>query len=216
MNREEAIEVCRLAKTISPSQPMDDYTPDAWALILRKWRKGDALLALEELGSNQEWIHVSHVVKEIKRIRRNRVLAYGTPPDPPATLNADDPQAYAAFLARTNEQIADGQIVRAEDDRAQLPRRNIRELGQAGKAIDARDAIEAARMRVQETEGERVAERDAKQRRIEEMRASDRNARSEEGTDQRDVCAFCRGTHPADLDHCICSEDQRAAEGWAS
>jgi len=33
---------------------------------------------------------------------------------------------------------------------------------------------------------------------------------------QRDVCAFCRGTHPADLDHCICSEDQRAAEGWAS
>jgi len=30
--------------------------------------------------------------------------------------------------------------------------------------------------------------------------------------DQRAVCAFCRGTHPADLDHCTCGEDQRAAE----
>ena len=36
------------------------------------------------------------------------------------------------------------------------------------------------------------------------------------GRAQRAVCAFCRGTHPADLDHCTCGEDQRAAEGWAS
>ena len=108
MNQDEALRLLRMVKAISPAQAVDDYSPEAWALILRKHRYEDAELALEQLGGEREYIHVSHIVGRIKRIRRDRLDDYGTLPDPPSTLDPGDTAAYAEWLRKTTRYIADG------------------------------------------------------------------------------------------------------------
>lgn len=108
MNQDEALRLLRMVKAISPAQAVDDYSPEAWALILRNHRYADAETALEQLGGEQEYIHVSHIVARIKRIRRDRIDDYGTLPDPPSSLDPSDTRAYTAWLARTTRDIADG------------------------------------------------------------------------------------------------------------
>lgn len=110
MNAEEALRICRLAKAISPAQAVDDFTPEAWAVVLRPHQYADAELALEQLGGEQEWIHVSHVVRRIKRIRAGRLSAFGDLPAPPADL-ADRPVEYQAWQADLVRRIADGRPV---------------------------------------------------------------------------------------------------------
>lgn len=185
MNAEQALHLCKLAKTISPAQAVDEFTPAAWALILEDVRFEDARQALKELGGEQEWIHVSHIVARVKRIRRDRVLDFGTLPDPPADLDPDDTGAHARWLRETTEAIADGRYTREDVPPEAISSRRdvIRELGQA-KSIDAalttrplREAHEQARRELQAAEGQRKAEREERQRRLEEMRAADRAAR---------------------------------------
>lgn len=107
MNEAEALQICRLAKAASPAQSVDEYTPDLWALVLEPHRFIDARQALVELAASQEWIHVSHIVKQIKLVRRNRVLAFGALPDPPSDIEAD-PERYSHWLRATTRAIADG------------------------------------------------------------------------------------------------------------
>lgn len=105
---QEALKLCRMAKALSPAQAVDEFTPTAWSLILRKVRYCDAELALEELGGEQVYIHVSHIVKRVKRIRRDRIDDFGTLPDPPSSLDPADTEGYQRWLAETTRAIADG------------------------------------------------------------------------------------------------------------
>jgi hypothetical protein len=104
MSPAEAINICRLAKTISPAQAVDEYTPEAWALVLRNIRYVDAEEALAQLGGEQEWIHVSHIVKRVKAIRNNRIMKFG-PFEVPDGLS---PVEYARFIETAHRAIADG------------------------------------------------------------------------------------------------------------
>lgn len=104
MTPEETLRICRLAKALSPAQAMDEFTPEAWAVVLAPFRVEDATEAIQQLGGEQEWIHVSHIVARIKRIRRDRILAFG-PTDPPAGL---DDAGYHRWLVATQKAIADG------------------------------------------------------------------------------------------------------------
>lgn len=109
MNREDAIKLCRLAKAASPAQAVDEYTPDLWFAVLGKYRFADAYEALIELAGDQEWVHVSHVRARIKRIRRDRVDAFGVLPDPPS--ECFEPADYRKWYADTVRAIADGEAV---------------------------------------------------------------------------------------------------------
>lgn len=138
MTPEETLKVCRLAKALSPAQAVDDYTPEAWHLVLKGHRCEDALLALEQLGGEQEWIHVSHIAGRIKRIRRDRVLEYGALPDPPPELDPADTGAYSRFQYETIQRIADGDLVRPRhpEPPALLGTRDVvGELGQVGQNV---------------------------------------------------------------------------------
>lgn len=106
MNETEALTLCRLAKSASPAQAMDEYTPQLWHEVLKDYRFEDCKTALIELAGEQEWLHVSHVVARVKKIRRARILAHG-PIEFPAALS-NDPDAEARWHKQAIERIADG------------------------------------------------------------------------------------------------------------
>jgi hypothetical protein len=108
---DEALRICRLAKALSPAQAVDEYTPEAWALVLRDVRYSDAEAALVELGGEREWIHVSHIKARVRRIRDERMRTFGTIPDPPDEVCADA-ERYHHWYADTVRAIRDGSVTR--------------------------------------------------------------------------------------------------------
>lgn len=186
MNAEEALHLCKLAKTISPAQAVDEFTPAAWALILEDIRFEDARLALKQLGGEQQYTHVSDIVQRVKRIRRDRVLDFGPLPDPPPHIDPDNTRALIQWQKETTEAIADGDYRRPESAAPDAigKRDVIRELGQV-RSVDSalatrplREAHEQARRDLQAAEAERKKARDERQAELERMRAADRAARA--------------------------------------
>ncbi len=130
MNRLDAVKLCQLVKACCPSQQFDEYTPDAWALILGRYSFDDARHAVEEIVSaplelgRSRYIEPGHIVTVINRARGVRLGS--TPmPAPPAGL---DPAEYATWHNRTREAIANGTYVPAEEPAIPPATRPWREL----------------------------------------------------------------------------------------
>lgn len=110
MNAAEILQVCRLVKALCPSQTFDEFTPDAWTLVLGRFGYADAKQALAEIASaplepgRSRYIEPGHIVGGINRIRSKRV-ADTMFPEPPAGLTAAE---YATWENRTREAIASG------------------------------------------------------------------------------------------------------------
>lgn len=171
MTPDEALRLCRLAKAISPAQAVDDYTPDAWAVVLRDIRYADAEDALGQLGSEQEWIHVSHIVARVKRTRADRVKRYFANVSPPSGLSDAE---YSEWYRVTVEAIADGDLTPEPPRQVEGHRDVIRELGQA-KSVD--DALTIRPLREAHAEARRVLqEAEAAKKLAEDKRRMDREA----------------------------------------
>lgn len=113
MNAEESLKLCRMAKAFFPAMAMDEFTPVAWSLAFERERYADAEVALTELAREVTFIDIAAIVARIKRIRRDRVLDFGTPPEPPRDVDPDDTLAYRRWLRETQRRIADGEHVPA-------------------------------------------------------------------------------------------------------
>lgn len=144
MNAEEAAHLCKLAKTISPSQPVDEFTPAAWALILEDVRFEDAREALKQLGGEQEWLHVSHIVKRVKRMRSARVDKYLASVPVPSGLDAAQ---YDRWYRATVKSIADGEYEPEKPAAIEGQKRDLREL--AAPMRNLRDEYAEGRKRAQ-------------------------------------------------------------------
>ena len=110
MTPDDTIRLCRMVKAVCPSQAYDQYTPDAWHLILGHLRYDDCRAAVAHLAGldlepgKARYIEPGHIVAQVKRIRAKRLDDYG-PVDPPSGL---DPTAYLGWLRSTQSAIADG------------------------------------------------------------------------------------------------------------
>lgn len=110
MNRTEAVQLCRLVKALCPSQAIDQYTPEAWALVLAHVDYDDAKLAVQQLSSLElepgkaRYIDPGHIIGQVRRIRAKRIDDHG-PIDPPAGLNAGE---YLHWLRNATNAIAGG------------------------------------------------------------------------------------------------------------
>ena len=110
MSPEETVALCRLVKAICPSQALDQYTPDAWALILRHIDYNDAKQAVIDIAyrplepGKSRYIEPGHIIGGVRRIRSQRIEDYG-PVDPPAEL---DTAGYMDWLRETRHQIGSG------------------------------------------------------------------------------------------------------------
>lgn len=159
MNAEEAATLCRLAKTISPSQPVDEFTPAAWALILEDVRFVDARQALKELGGEQEWLHVSHIVKRVKKIRGERIARYFANVQPPNGLDAAE---YDEWYRTTRKRIGDGDYTPEPPAAVEGGKRNLGELGQAGQPVERIKSLRAAQEETRRRMADAKAERERK------------------------------------------------------
>jgi len=107
----EVLQICRLVKACCPSQQFDQYTPDAWGLILGGWDFEDAKAAIAAIVSaplepgKSRYIEPGHVIGGVMRIRAKRLDAQLVPA-PPAELESAAEQI--AWQRRVREQIARG------------------------------------------------------------------------------------------------------------
>lgn len=110
MNREEAVKLCRLVKTVCPAQAVDPWTPDAWVLILGAHSYDDAKRAVAEIASlpldqgKARYIEPGHIIWQVLRIRDQR-LASIPMPDPSPGLDVGQ---YLDWLRGTKRAIASG------------------------------------------------------------------------------------------------------------
>jgi len=98
----EVLQICRLVKACCPSQQFDQYTPDAWGLILGGWDFEDAKAAIAAIVSaplepgKSRYIEPGHVIGGVMRIRAKRLDAL------------ESAAEQIAWQRRVREQIARG------------------------------------------------------------------------------------------------------------
>lgn len=111
MSPEETVALCRLVKAVCPSQALDQYTPDAWALILRHVDYSDAKQAVIDIASQplepgkSRYIEPGHIIAQVKRIRAQRLTDHG-PLIPPPGL--DGTAQYLAWIRQASAVVASG------------------------------------------------------------------------------------------------------------
>ena len=89
MNEEEIAKLIRFVHALCPAQKMDEFTPDAWELVLDNVTFDDAKNALKTLGQTLRFIAPSDIAQEVRRVRATR------PSFPPGT----GPEALEAEIA---------------------------------------------------------------------------------------------------------------------
>lgn len=135
MNPIEAVSLTRYLRAHFPSQPIDEFTSEAFHELLEPYTLSDcrrAVLAIAERGD--EWCPPTVVKAEVKRIRAKRIADYG-PIEPPADVDPDDVRGYQRWLGNITKAIADGDLTPPppiETGRHDV----IAELGHVGRSID--------------------------------------------------------------------------------
>ena len=110
MNRTEVTNICRLVKALCPSQVFDQYTPDAWAIVLETHDYTDAQQAIRDIASapldpgKSRYIEPGHIIAGIRRIRSKRLEATPLPTPPDGLTVAESVE----WQRRTRDQIAAG------------------------------------------------------------------------------------------------------------
>ena len=114
MNATETARLCAIIHALCPSQKFDEWTPDAWSMVLEDIPFNDAQGAVRtvyrEQGSDAEWvrrIEADDIIREVKRVRVRRLESH---PQliPPAGLSV---AAELAWLKRARKAVADGHQV---------------------------------------------------------------------------------------------------------
>ena len=124
MSPEEAIVLCRFTAACCPSQRIDEYTPNAWALILADIRFEDAKTAVVEIKKRSTWVDPSDIIAEVRKVRAKRIAEHGEIV-PPADLDPDNVPEYVKWLRAAREAIGDGNPPPAVPE---LARRDMRQL----------------------------------------------------------------------------------------
>jgi hypothetical protein len=110
VNEAEALTLCRLVKGFCPQQAFDEYTPDAWFMVLRPYRFEDCRQAVVDLAASQVFMAPSEIIAGVKRIRGKRIAAFG-PIDPPPGITDGE---YQSWFLETRRRIGDGNLTRDE------------------------------------------------------------------------------------------------------
>lgn len=109
MNAQEAITLCRLAKAACPQQALDEFSPEAWALILEPFNFEDSKTALVDIVRQQPFVSPSEIIERVKQIRGKRIAEFG-PIEPPPEVEAGEVD-YQTWFREVRAAIADGSIL---------------------------------------------------------------------------------------------------------
>lgn len=113
MNQAEITALCRMVSYICPSQKIDQYTPDAWGLLLADLDATDATTAVTNLGrmplepGRSRYIEPGHIRAEVSRIRAGRLDQFDAITEPPPGAG-DTATGYLAWLRSERRRVASG------------------------------------------------------------------------------------------------------------
>jgi len=127
MTPREAVALTAYIQAHFPSQPINEYTPDALWELLADYPEPDCRAAVLTLsrrgdGDRTRWCAPSDVAAEVRRLRSKRLADNPLPPPPPDLT----PVETIAWLKEKRRATADGE--RVEDERGALTQRNLPEL----------------------------------------------------------------------------------------
>lgn len=108
MSPSEALALCRFVKAACPQQAIDELTPDAWSLLLAKYRFEDCKQAAIDLAQESPFVAPAEIIARVKQIRGKRIAEYG-PIDPPPEVVRGEVEWRAWFLEQRTR-IADGEL----------------------------------------------------------------------------------------------------------
>ncbi|MBC7939104.1 MAG: hypothetical protein H7Z19_04950 [Chitinophagaceae bacterium] len=117
MNRSEITQLCRLVRAFCPAQAFDEFSTEAWQLILSTYDYTDAKAAVAEMASvplepgKARYIEPGHIIAGVRRIRGARLAATLIPAPPPEIEGAVE---QIAWQRRARDEIAAGRYVAPE------------------------------------------------------------------------------------------------------
>lgn len=109
MTELELAKLLRFVHALCPAQKFDEYTPDAWELVLGDVPFDDARDALKTLGQKLRFIAPSDIAQEVRRVRNVRAAQYTDYADTLPDADPDRPLDYIRALREHNFRTA-GQL----------------------------------------------------------------------------------------------------------
>ncbi|MFL6113967.1 MAG: hypothetical protein ACJ786_21800 [Catenulispora sp.] len=116
MTEAEIAKLLRFVHALCPAQKFDEYSPDAWELVLGDVPFDDARDALKKLGQQLRFIAPSDIAQEVRRVRNARAAQYTDYADTLPDADPDRPLDYIRALREHNFRAA-----------SQLPARPVRQ-----------------------------------------------------------------------------------------
>jgi hypothetical protein len=105
---EESLTVTELVYAACPQQKMEEYTPDAWHLLLADLDFRDATEAAVSICKRSPFCSPAEIRAEIKRVREARLTTAGTVADQ-VDADPDDLPAWKAELLARRGMVAAGE-----------------------------------------------------------------------------------------------------------
>lgn len=145
MTPTEAVQLTGYIQAHFPSQPINEFTPDALGELLESYPMADcraAVLAISHraTGDRTQWCSPSDVAAEVKRIRGKRLHDHPPltpPPGPEDELEADLVERQRAWLADARRRIADGEVIDCDAAYGELKPRHLPDLRALMPAVPA-------------------------------------------------------------------------------
>lgn len=116
MTPREAVQLTGYIQAHFPSQPINEYTPDALGELLADYPAMDCRQAVLNLagratrnGDGRAFCSPSDVAAEVRRIRDRRIDDH--PPLTPPPHLADDPAGQIEWRKEANRRIGDGEVI---------------------------------------------------------------------------------------------------------
>lgn len=110
MNAKEALALCRFVKAACPQQAIDEMTPDAWVVLLAKYRFEDCKQAAIDLAQESPFVAPAEIIARVKQIRGKRIAEYGPFEPPPEVVSGQ--RDYREWFIETRTLIGNGELVR--------------------------------------------------------------------------------------------------------
>jgi hypothetical protein len=173
---DETLRIVRFVRAACPQQKLDEYTPDAWHILLADIAYTDALTATQTLAKRQPFVSPAEIIGEVKRIRADRLRAHGNA-EPDA--DGDDARAYLAAIRAYRKAIADGYEVQPPPRPSIEGQKRVEELIGAAGTLPADLAHAAAKQARRESAARRRAEDAARVERHRQRRLAIEAARAE-------------------------------------